>query len=127
MRSIAGGIAIALCCMSCVHSRERYPSKTIQANVPLAPATTTDIVGRAVANKLRDVLGQAVVIQNRPGAGGTIGAQAVVNSVPDGYPTWLRPSRNNKPTPPRRASRLTSVSRCWLIENGAGATRPDPG
>ena len=89
MKSIAGGIAIALCGMCCVHAQERYPSKPIQAILPLAPGTTTDIVGRAVAIKLRDVLGQAVVIQNRPGAGGTIGAQAVVNSLPDGYTLFL--------------------------------------
>ena len=95
MKSIAGGIAIALCGMCCAHAQERYPSKPIQAILPLAPGTTTDIVGRAVANKLRDVLGQAVVIQNRPGAGGTIGAQAVVNSLPDGYTLFMTNSQHS--------------------------------
>jgi len=95
MKSLTGGIAIALAATCGVHAQDRYPSKPIQAVIPLAPGTTTDIVGRAVAIKLRDLLGQPVVVQNRPGAGGTIGAQAVVNAPPDGYTLFMTNSQHS--------------------------------
>lgn len=95
MKSLAGGIAMAMAATCGVQAQDRYPSKPIQAVIPLAPGTTTDIVGRAVAIKLRDLLGQPVVVQNRPGAGGTIGAQAVVNAPPDGYTLFMTNSQHS--------------------------------
>ena len=65
-------------------AQERYPTKPVQMVVPLSPGTTVDIIARLYADRLTQHLGQAVVVQNRPGAGGTIAAQSVASAVPDG-------------------------------------------
>jgi len=64
---------------------DTYPSKPIQMLVPQAPGGTNDIVARLVAADLSQRLGQQVVVENRPGAGGNIGTQAAARAVPDGY------------------------------------------
>jgi tripartite-type tricarboxylate transporter receptor subunit TctC len=66
-------------------AQERYPAKPIQLIVALATATTADILARMYAEKLTGSLGQPVVVQNRPGAGGSIASQAVATAAPDGY------------------------------------------
>src|SRR5262245_35077633 len=62
-----------------------YPSKPIKIVVPFPAGGTTDIVARLVAQRMSDTLGQPVVVENRAGAGGTLGAEAVAKSPPDGY------------------------------------------
>src|SRR5437667_12863881 len=57
----------------------------IQFIVAFGPGSTTDIVGRLVAQQLGESLGQTVVVENKPGAGGNIGAQFVKSAAPDGY------------------------------------------
>jgi len=63
----------------------QYPAKPVRMVVAFAPGTTSDIIGRMLAEKLHQQLGQPFVVENRTGAGGTIGAEAVAKSAPDGY------------------------------------------
>ena len=62
-----------------------YPSRTITMVVPFPPGGSTSIVGRVIADKMSQLLGQSIVIDNRAGAGGTVGTRAVAKSDPDGY------------------------------------------
>src|SRR6266850_1715739 len=64
---------------------QTYPAKPIRLIVPFPPGGNTDIVGRLMAQKLSDALGQQVYVENRGGAGGTIGAEVAAKSPPDGY------------------------------------------
>ena len=62
-----------------------YPTKSIRLIIPFAPGGTNDVIGRLMAAKLGDILGQQVVPDNRAGAGGTVGIELVVKTPPDGY------------------------------------------
>jgi len=62
-----------------------YPNRAVKLVIPFPPGGPLDIIGRAIAQKLTDAWGQSVVVDNRPGAGGNIGADLVAKSPPDGY------------------------------------------
>ncbi|HEY6240526.1 MAG TPA: tripartite tricarboxylate transporter substrate binding protein [Burkholderiales bacterium] len=66
-------------------SGQAYPARPIRLIVPFPPGGSTDILGRALAQKLAEGLAQPVVIDNRPGAGGSIGSETAAKAVPDGY------------------------------------------
>ncbi len=87
MRSILGihSILLALICAFGAQAQERYPSKPLRIVVPFAPGGSTDIFARLVGDRLSSAVGQPVVIENRLGASGNIGAEAVARSAPDGY------------------------------------------
>jgi len=83
--ALAGmAVALTLAAVGSVHA-DTYPSKPIQMIVPQAPGGTNDIVARLVAADLSQRLGQQVVVENRPGAGGNIGTQAAARATADGY------------------------------------------
>jgi tripartite-type tricarboxylate transporter receptor subunit TctC len=67
------------------HAAQPWPTKPVRAVVPFAAGSSTDIVPRIVFEQLSQQLGQAIVVENRAGAGGTIGAASVARSDPDGY------------------------------------------
>ena len=64
---------------------QAFPQRPIRMVVPFAPGTGPDVMARAIAEAMRPTLGQPVVPENRPGAGGNIGAAAVARSAPDGH------------------------------------------
>lgn len=70
---------------SAADAADGYPSKTVRIIVPFAAGGGTDLTARRLAQLLEPILGQAVIVENRPGAGGNIGAQAAARSAPDGH------------------------------------------
>ena len=64
---------------------EKFPARTIQIVVPYPPGGSNDLVARAVGRKLAELAGQPVVVENRPGAGGSIGTDLVAKARPDGH------------------------------------------
>jgi len=80
---LCGSLLLAIACTLSV--ADSYPSKPIRAIVPFAAGSATDQIGRAFAVKMAESLGQPVVIENRPGANGMIGAEVVAKSPADGY------------------------------------------
>ena len=86
MQRIAAWIAgIALASLATLAHAQAWPSKPIKWVVPFAPGGTTDILARTVGEKLALALGQPVIIENKPGAGGGVGAEFTAKSAPDGY------------------------------------------
>ncbi|MET0682213.1 MAG: tripartite tricarboxylate transporter substrate binding protein [Casimicrobiaceae bacterium] len=77
--------AIALASLATLAQAQAWPSKPIKWVVPFAPGGTTDILARTVGEKLALALGQPVIIENKPGAGGSVGAEYTAKAAPDGY------------------------------------------
>src|SRR6266404_6752369 len=79
-------LASALTPMLAVAARaQAWPAKPIKIIVPFPPGQSTDILARVMADQLTKALGQQVIVENRPGAGGSIGADAAAKAAPDGY------------------------------------------
>lgn len=76
---------LALAAITGAHADETWPARTIRIVVPFAPGGSNDVIARRLAQRLQPVLGQSVVIDNRPGGGSTVGAHAVATSPADGY------------------------------------------
>jgi tripartite-type tricarboxylate transporter receptor subunit TctC len=88
-KALLGGLLFATCGL--LHAQS-YPDKPVRFVVPFAPGGPTDIIARLLSQKLSDVWKQPVVVENRPGAGGNVGAAQVVKSVPDGYTVLINTS-----------------------------------
>jgi tripartite-type tricarboxylate transporter receptor subunit TctC len=92
MRSMLAGFAAAAVALAPQFAAaQNYPEKPIRFIVPYAAGGTTDLLSRAIAQKLSEAVGQAVIPDNRPGAGGNLGAEIVAKSPPDGYTMLMAP------------------------------------
>jgi tripartite-type tricarboxylate transporter receptor subunit TctC len=114
----AGWVAIGACMAAGfdASAQSTWPDRQIRLVVPFAPGGASDILGRLIAKDLSERLKQPVVVENKPGAGGTIGADFVAKSPPDGYTMLLADSSvvmtfpHLYPKLPYRASDLVPVS-----------------
>jgi tripartite-type tricarboxylate transporter receptor subunit TctC len=93
MKKFAGALfaVAALCAPMAVHG-QTYPSKVVRIVVPYPPGGTVDAVARVIAQRLSESLGQQFIVDNRPGASGTIGSTAVAKSPADGYTLLVQAS-----------------------------------
>ena len=82
---LALALSILVCCSLQAHGQEQYPNRLITIVAPITPGTAIDILARLYADKLSKRFNQQVVVANRAGAGGLIGAQAVASAPADGY------------------------------------------
>ena len=88
-RFAALAAAVALTCAATADAQQDYPVRPVRVVLGLAPGGSTDVVARTVAAKLAEIWGQNVLVDNRVGAGGTIGADIVVKAPPDGYTLFV--------------------------------------
>ena len=129
MRPFGLAVAVAACLSmtASVAWSQAYPSKPVRLIVNFAAGGVTDVVARAMAPKLAEALGQPVVVENRVGASGNIGMEAVARSTADGY-TLLHTSDgpiliNPHLCRPRLAADRTDRTFGDLPDRGAGASR----
>ena len=86
---LALAATLGVCALTSVAAAQGYPSRPIRLVVGFAPGGTTDFMARLLADKLREPLGQIVVVENRTGANGALGAEFVAKSEPDGYTLYF--------------------------------------
>jgi len=91
MAMLFRAIALALLCTGLAHAqgREAYPSRSVRLIIPAAPGGNPDVLARMLAQKLADAFGRPFVVENMPGAGGVVAAEAVVKTPPDGHVLFL--------------------------------------
>src|SRR5262245_62509269 len=82
-------VPVCLVCVAGISNAEDYPSRPITLIVPFPPGGSTTVMARIVADKLSAALGQQIVVENRGGAGGTIGTRFAAKAAPDGYTILL--------------------------------------
>src|SRR5438105_15051227 len=91
MRQGLGRFALAIAVTVSSHfvCAEDYPNRPIRMILPFGPGTGSDVLGRVLAQKLSEQVGQTIVIDNRPGGSGAMGTELTARSVPDGYTLTL--------------------------------------
>jgi tripartite-type tricarboxylate transporter receptor subunit TctC len=120
MRLIKTVAAVAAALAASVSFAQAYPNKPIKLIIPFAPGGSTDIVGRIMAAKLSPILGQPVIVENKAGAGGSIGAAEIAKSPADGYTigmgsvstmgTNIVAYKNNKLDPVTQFTHITNLA-----------------
>jgi tripartite-type tricarboxylate transporter receptor subunit TctC len=83
--TFAATVLAAALASNALHARDDYPTRPVQMIIPFAAGGPTDIVGRVMGAKMGEILGQQFIVENKTGAGGNIGAEAVAKASPDGY------------------------------------------
>src|SRR3954462_10607112 len=83
------GVALFLCSTAAAVAADAYPTRPVRLVVPFAPGGPSDILGRLLAQKLTDSMGQPVVVDNRGSPGGIVGFEIAAKAVPDGYTLLL--------------------------------------
>jgi tripartite-type tricarboxylate transporter receptor subunit TctC len=83
--NLVRAIAVAATLMAAAVLAENYPSRPVRLIVPFAPGGTTDIIARVVTSRVQPNFGEPMIVENRAGAGGVIGANETAKAVPDGY------------------------------------------
>ena len=124
MRCVTRAAAAALFLFSCVVVAQSggatYPTKPVRMVVTFTPGGATDVIGRIVAQKLTELSGQHVIVDNRPGTGGALSTELVAKAAPDGYtillsrfgPMAIAPSSiRSSPTIQSRTSRRSHSPR----------------
>jgi len=86
---LCAALGLSLAGISMEAQAQSFPNRTITLVIPFAPGGSTSIVGRVIADRLSQLLGENIVVDNRPGAGGTVGTKLVAKSEPDGYTLLL--------------------------------------
>ncbi len=120
MRLIKSVAAVAAALAASFTFAQAYPSKPIKLIIPFAPGGTTDIVARIMAAKMTPLMGQPVIVENRGGAGGSIGAAEIAKAAPDGYTigmgsvstmgTNIVAYKNNKLDPLTQFTHITNLA-----------------
>ena len=130
-RVLTGFVAASLLLLTypaATFAQSAYPNKPIRLIVPYNPGGSSDLTARFIADMAKDILGQPVVVENKPGAGGTIGIGGVSGSAPDGYtlvqitasPIVVRPHVANTPYDPLKD--LTYLGR-YMVTNAPFAVK----
>ena len=139
MRRVAvlASIALGLALAAPAYAQDRYPSRPIKLLVPFPAGGPVDVMGRLVAQHLSTTLGQQVIIDNRPGAGGIIGTELGARSPKDGYtlimgsgaPLTINPSVYDKlpydDKTPSNLSFLPGLARSGLVRHKLTLAHPN--
>jgi tripartite-type tricarboxylate transporter receptor subunit TctC len=87
---VVGSVALGALCAPWAQAQDAYPNKPIRMILGFSAGGISDVLGRTLAAKISSSIGQQIVVENKPGAGGTVAADMVAKSAPDGYTIWLQ-------------------------------------
>jgi len=97
--TVALTLALTLALMIAPAAAQTYPVKPVRILIAQAPGSATDVISRVVGNRLTELLGQPVIVEAKPGAGGVLGADAAAKSAPDGYTLFMANNSTNGSNP----------------------------